>query len=508
MTRTDSPAPAGGTGRLARTLVERARQVVFGADADAAIDLELPYITLIDEAHLVMLVERHLIDTGAAAGLLTGIRTLRAAGFAPLRGRPAPRGIYLLYEDHLIDRLGMRVGGVLHTGRSRNDLKATTHHLRLRELAIEALAGLLRLQALLLSRARRFRTVVMPAYSQFQPATPGSYGYYLLGVGESLDQDVVGLWQACGGLERCPLGAASGGGTDVAIDPARTAALLGFAAPVSHAGYAVASRDTAIRLLSACVLAGLTLSRLSADLQLWSTPEFGLVHFPDSLVGSSSAMPQKRNPFLLEHVKGGAGTLIGAWTAAVANIKGVPFGNSVEVTTEAVASVWPAMARFTEMTELAISVVAGARPCQDAMLRGADEGFTVATAVANRLVAQRVPFRVAHRVVGRLVTELIAAGVRTPSHVDIHATDRRLGELLRSEGVTTRVELTGADLDPAAVLTATDFGGGPGPRSFAAAHDRLAAAWRDHAREVAAWSDRLASAEAERNEAVRRWSGP
>jgi argininosuccinate lyase len=508
MTRMDSPARTAGTGRLSRTLVERARQVVFGSDADAAIDLELPYITVIDEAHLVMLIERRLIDAGAAARLLTEIHALRTTGFAPLRGRPAPRGIYLLYESYLIDRLGMRVGGVLHTGRSRNDLKATTHHMRLRELTIGALHRLLRLQALLLSRARRFRTVVMPAYSQFQPATPASYGYYLLGVGESLDQDVLGLRQACGGLERCPLGAASGGGTDVAIDPARTAALLGFTAPVSHAGYAVASRDTAVRLLSACVLAGLTMSRLSADLQLWSTPEFGLVDFPDNLVGSSSAMPQKRNPFLLEHIKGGAGSLIGAWTAAVANIKNVPFGNSVEVSTEAVASVWPAIDRFTGLTELAISVVAGARPCRDAMLRSAEEGFTVATAVANRLVAQRVPFRVAHRVVGRLVTELISAGVRTPSDVDIHSTDRRLDELLRSEGVTTRVELTGADLDPAAVLTATDFGGGPGPRSFAAAHDRLAAAWRDHTRAVAVWSDRLVMAEAERTEAVRRGSGP
>lgn len=500
-------SPSAGTGRLSRGLGERAHRVVFGATADAAIDLELPYITVIDEAHLVMLAERRLVDTGAAAGLLTEIRTLRATGFAPLRGRPAPRGVYLLYEDHLIDRLGMRVGGVLHTGRSRNDLKATMHHLRVRELAITAMRGMLRLQALLLSRARRFRTVVMPVYSQFQPATPGSYGHYLLGIGESLGQDIVGLRQACEGLGRCPLGAASGGGTDVAIDPARTAALLGFDGPVSHAGYAVASRDTAVRVLSACVLAGLTLSRLATDLQLWSTREFGLVDFPDSLVGSSSAMPQKRNPFLLEHIKGGAGALIGAWTAAVANIKNVPFGNSVEVTTEAVDPVWSGIDRFTDLTELAISVVAGARPCREAMLRGADEGFTVATAVANRLVAQGVPFRVAHRVVGRLVTELIDEGVRAPSETDIDSTGLRLGELLRSEGVPTRVDLTGADLDPNAVLTATDFGGGPGPTSFAAAHDRLTAAWRDHAREAAARSDRLVAAEVERNEAVRRWSG-
>src|SRR5262249_55281122 len=163
---------------------------------------------------------------------------------------------------------------------------------------------------------------------------------------------------ASAGLRRCPLGAASGGGTDVAIDPARTAALLGFAEPVAHAGYAVASRDAAIRLLSAGTLAALTLSRLATELQLWSTPGFGVIHFRDGLVGSSSAMPQKRNPFLLEHIKGGAGVLAGAWATAVTNTKNTPFGNSVEVSTEGVGAVWPALERLADVVELAISVLA------------------------------------------------------------------------------------------------------------------------------------------------------
>lgn len=504
MTTVDALGPdrPAGTGRLSRGLVGRARRILFGQTADAGIDAELPYVTVIDEAHLIMLTERRLVDAGTAAELLTEIQALRAAGYAPLRGLPAPRGTYLLYEGHLIDRLGMRAGGVLHTGRSRNDLKATTHQLRLRELAIATLGGLLRLQGLLLSRARTFRATVMPAYSQFQPATPDTYGHYLLGVGESLNQDILGLRHAADGLRRCPLGAASGVGTDIAIDPGRTAALLGFAEPMGHAGYAVASRDTAIRLLSASVLATVTLSRLAADLQLWSTQEYGLIDFPDSLVGSSSAMPQKRNPFLLEHIKGGAGALIGAFTAATANAKGVPFGNSVEVSTESVAAVWPGLDRLAEVVELATSVLAGACPCPAAMLRGADRGFTVATAVANRLVGQGAPFRAAHRVVGRLVSELIAEGAGALSEVDEQSIGPRLDALLRAEGVATPVHVTGADLDPVAVAAATEFGGGPGPRSFAAAHDRLAQDWRGHVREVAAWAARVRAADLERAGAV------
>ena len=104
-------------------------------------------------------------------------------------------------------------------------------------------------------------------------------------------------------------------GTDLPIDPARTAALLGFAATGARTRWTRSpSRDAPLRLLAAAARPGVTLSRLATDLQLWSTQEFGFVEFPDRLVGGSSAMPQKRNAFLLEHVKGGAGALIGAWT--------------------------------------------------------------------------------------------------------------------------------------------------------------------------------------------------
>lgn len=486
-----------GTGRLAGTLSPRAARVVFGADADAAIDAELPYITTIDQAHVVMLERQRLISTKAAAELLREIRALRAGGFAELRGRVAPRGVYLLYESYLIDRLGAEVGGVLHTGRSRNDLKATMHKLRMRAAADEALRGLARLQALLLGRARAYRETVMPVYSQFQPSVPASYGWYLLGVAESLDRDIAGLVEAGSGLGECPLGAAGGAGTDVPIDPALTARLLGFAEPVGHAGYAIASRDTLLRTLSAAVLAGLTLSRLATDLQLWSMPELDLVGFPDSLVGSSSAMPQKRNPFLLEHLKGGAGALVGAWTAAVGCMTSTPFGNSVEVTTEGVAPIWPALDQLQDMAQLAIAVVAGARPRPEQMLDRAHRGFTVATAVANRLVAQGVPFRVAHSATGRLVTELISAGTASFAAVAPEVLADRLSAILG-----TAVQISAADVDPAAVAAATGSGGGPGPAPFAAAHTRLAHRWQERMRQLAAAAQDLRAAEGQLAQAV------
>jgi len=475
------------TGRLRKGVTARAARIVFSADLDA----ELPYLTEIDEAHLVMLTERGLIDPNAAATLLREIGSLRAADYAPLRDRPAPRGTYLLYESHLIERLGVDIGGVLHTGRSRNDLKATTHLLRARPVVDRLRRELLRLQAVLLSRARTFRSVVMPAYSQFQPAVPATYGWYLLGVATALDRDLATL--AAVELTRCPLGAAGGSGTDVPIDPARTAALLGFAEPVAHAGDAIASRGELLRLLSAAALTSVTLSRLATDLQLWSTPEYDLVAFGDELVGSSSAMPQKRNPFLLEHIKGGAGALIGAWTAALSTTKNTPFGNSVEATTEAVAPVWSGLSTVEDLVQLAISVVAGARPRPGPMLAAAEESYTAATAVANALVRQGIPFRRAHTAVGTVVTELVAeqAGGFT---ADLAA---RLTAVLG-----TPVELTAADLTSAAVAEATDHGGGPGPASFQAMHDRLAASWRAQVADVHRLAEHQEQARGRREAAV------
>src|SRR5512145_1167310 len=120
------------TGRLRRALTPRARTIVFGEQVDHAIAEELPFYITVDRAHLVMLVERGIIARTVAQRLLDAMHMLVAQGFAPLRGRPAPRGLYLLYEHYLIESLGEETGGALHIGRSRNDLNATVLLLRLR----------------------------------------------------------------------------------------------------------------------------------------------------------------------------------------------------------------------------------------------------------------------------------------------------------------------------------------------------------------------------------------
>lgn len=462
------------TGRLRRAVTSRARDILFGRTADAVIDAELALYVRADRAHLVMLVEQGHVSAETARTLLGRMDALEADGFGPLRGRPAPRGLYLLYENHLVDALGPGTGGVLHLGRSRNDLKATVLKLRVRAPFRALLREGLRLQAVLIRRAERHAGTVMPLYTHFQAAIPSTYGHYLLGVAVALGRDLRGLLDAARDLDECSLGAGAAGGTSVPIDAGRTAELLGFARPVLHSLDAVASRDLVLRLLGAATSLGVTLSRLATDLQTWSTAEFGMLRFPDHLVGSSSMMPQKRNAFILEHIQGRCGAPLGAFVAAATAMHATPFTNSIAGGTEAPAHLWPALEQVTEAVILARLMAAGAEPVPDAMLRRAVEGHTVATELANqRVLRTGMPFRTAHHEVGEAVRRSDESG---------QPLEQVAAEMWAADGWADAA----GSLDPAGVAAASVYGGGPGGEGFARALDAARASWHEAAAELAA----------------------
>jgi argininosuccinate lyase len=440
------------TGRIRRPLTPTARRIVFGEPAPEPSELEL--VTQVDRAHLVMLAEQGLVDRAAAAALLIEIELLRVRRFAPLDAREARRGRYLLYEDWLAGRLGDRTAGVLRTGRSRNDLNATVLLLRLRGPVERLVTATARLQAVLLAGARRHAGTVMPGYTHYQPAVPTTYGHHLGGVAAALDRDLEALSAAAAGLDTSPLGAGTGHGSALPISPVRTATLLGFERPAAHALDAVASRDVVLRLLSAAAVLGVTASRLAADLLLWTTAEFAFLELPDELVGSSSAMPQKRNPFLLEHVKGRSARAGGAFVAAATAMHAAPFANSVAVGTEGCAGVVEALGATADSVTLLRLVVSGARPEAATMLARAGAGYTTATAMAERLVAEEgLSYREAHEIVGRNLTETE------------ERPNGRHGAPTLDPGALDPAAPDPAAPDPAAVARSARYGGGPGSRA-------------------------------------------
>jgi argininosuccinate lyase len=453
------------TGRILQALTPTARHILFGKTADNSAD-ELNFITQVDLAHLVMLKEQGIIHSDDCLKLLRVIKVLRSSNFAALNRRPALRGIYLLYENYLVEELGIQTGGILQTARSRNDLNATVLKLRLRQPFLKIVGEALRLQAILIKRAYKYKNVVMPIYTHYQAAVPVTYGHYLAGIAQALERDINGLFDAVNDIECCPLGAGAVGGTSLHINPLRAAVLLGFEHSVQHSIDAVASRDLVLRLLASTCVLGVTLSRIATDLLIWSTAEFGFLSFPDQLVGSSSMMPQKRNPFLLEHIQGRCGSPLGAFVAASTAMHSTPFTNSIAVGTESIGNVWKALQDATEAATLARLVVAGANPEQGAMLQRAVEGYTSATALANQLMIDgNMAFRAAHHVVGEIVREAIE---KDGEAIEI-AASRKLS------GKPEEISLEG--LDPRDVANSSIYGGGPGAASLQVCIGALRTNW-------------------------------
>ncbi|MDT7543410.1 MAG: argininosuccinate lyase [Acidobacteriota bacterium] len=481
------------TGRIKQAVAYPASRILFGGTTPAEVEFELRHISRVDRAHLVMLAECGIISKEQAARLLELILLLDADDFAPLHVASAPRGIYLAYEDFLISKVGPETGGVLHTARSRNDLNATVLCLRLRGPYLALLRESLRLQAVLIRRARRYADVVMPAYTHYQAAVPITYGHYLAGIGCALSRDIEGLFAGAQGLDHCPLGAGAAGGTSFPIDPARTAALLGFDHPVTHSIDAVAARDLVLRLLSGVTVLGITLSRLAADLLLWTTAEFGFLTLPDRLVGSSSMMPQKRNVYLLEHVQGRSAAALGAFVSAATAMHAKPYTNSISVGTEAVSHVWGALQSLIEALTLARLIVAGACPQPTAMNERAEAGYTTATELANRLVAEGgMPFRSAHHIVGRAVSEAVLSN--TTSLTDALARLQTNGGSLHHP----------TELKPRNVVDASIYGGGPGRSSLDACLKAMYNEWHHHAQRKREQARKWATASSNLDEVVLR----
>ncbi|MFF3350340.1 argininosuccinate lyase [Streptomyces sp. NPDC002779] len=437
------------TGRISQPVLPGLRRILYGATADHAIDHELGYMTAVDHAHLLMLAGCGIVPEDDVRTLLRAVSSLEEEGYAPLRGRHAPRGLYLLYEKHLAGMVGEDTAGRMHTGRSRNDLKATVCRLRLREEHATLLRETLRTEAVALSAAHRWRDTVMSGFTHFQPSVPMTFGFYLLGFAAALGRESERLLSEVPHLSTCPLGAGAMAGTDLAIDPSMTAGLLGFSAPTAVALDAVASRDSVTHVLATAASMAVTASRAALDLQMWSATEPELIEFPDHLVGSSSAMPQKRNAYLLEQLRGRAAKVVGALTCVLTATKSAPFTNSIEVGTEAVDEAWPAFESTVEILRLLRMHFIGARPRQDRMVEHAERHFTTATAVANRLAVGGYPFRQAHEAVGALITAR-EAGREVEAATPLQ---KEADTLLRS-------------MDVHAAVAACSYGGGPSPESF------------------------------------------
>jgi argininosuccinate lyase len=468
----------------------------------------LPYLLRIDAAHIVMLVHSGLLAEETGARLLRENRALaaRQAGGVPVFGEGvAHRGLYLLLERHYQSALGPEIGGAGHLARSRNDINATVARMRARDAVLALMTACVELQQTLAAVAGRHTSAVMSGFTHAQPAQPTTFAHYLAGVLSEVTRSARWLSDVYAAINRCPMGAAAGFGTSLPIDRATVAALLGFDEVVPNALDAVASRDYAVQVLAALATLASTLSRMSVDLQTWGSRAYGFLAWPDHLVSTSSIMPQKRNAFVLEHIRGAAPETSAALIAVITGLKNTPFTNSVEVSAETTRHLWGACAAMRRSLRLATVLVA-AVTVDEVRMRAFVEGEeTTMTALADWLVVEHGrSFRAAHTLVSRVVAECVDRPLR-PS--DVCRALRRLTSMEPNGPVEVSDARVAAVLRPDTCVRAARFGGGPAPEAVEAQLADLRAA-ADAGREAAAdRRRRLDQADVALAEEVRRITG-
>ena len=355
-------------------------------------------------AHAAMLAQQKLITQAEFRAIEKGLveisEDIEAGRF---EFDKAAEDIHMAIEAALIQRIG-EPGAKLHTGRSRNDQVATDIRLWMRDEIETLQAAIARLQAAFVQLAAKHTNDLMPAYTHLQRAQPIVIAAYLVSFVEQLERDSVRLRNCRMILNVSPLGSGAIAGSTLAIDRKSTAEQLGFADIVYNSIDAISDRDFCAEFIFDCALIAAHLSRLAEDWIIFSTNEFGFIRIDDAFCTSSSMMPQKRNPDVLELMRGKTGAVYGALVAMLTILKGQPSGYNRDLQEDKI-HVFSTADTTAKSLEIAAAVVAHTTFRTKEILAGLDRGFLDATALAEYLVNKGIPFRKAHGIVGALVTQ-------------------------------------------------------------------------------------------------------
>lgn len=315
--------------------------------------------------------------------------------------------VHMNIEAELINRLG-DVGRKLHTARSRNDQVATDEKLYLKKEIKEVLKLLKELRKTLVELAETTVDFVMPSYTHLQRAQPIRVAHYFLAYREILLKDSERLMDTYRRVDELPLGSGAVAGVDFPLDRFYTAELLGFNRVTRNSMYATAERDFIIEFLSNCALIAQHLSRLAEDLIIWNTEEFNFVELPDKLCTGSSIMPQKKNPDVLELIRGKTGRIYGNLIALLTTMKALPMAYNRDMQ-EDKEPLFDTLKNLKNMIKGMTLVLSDLR-VKEQNMRKASGNFLLITDIANYLVEKGVPFRTAHHIAGSIVAYLLEKG--------------------------------------------------------------------------------------------------
>ena len=388
---------------------------MFALSRSTHVDWRLaPYDVAGSRAHARALHRAGLLTDDELTGMVAGLDQLAAeVDSGALTPAPTDEDVHGALERRLTEIVGAELGGRLRAGRSRNDQIATLVRLYLRDALRELAAGVQEVVRALHGQARAHLGVAMPGRTHLQPAQPVLLSHHLLAHAWALLRDVDRMRDLDRRLALSPYGSAALAGTSLGLDPGYVAEQLGFAGSVANSIDGTSARDVAAEAAYVLAQVGVDLSRLSEEIVLWCTPEFGFVTLADAWSTGSSIMPQKKNPDVAELARGKAGRLIGNLTGLLATLKGLPLAYNRDLQ-EDKEPVFDSVDQLRLLLPAVAGLAATLTFHPERLEALAPRGFALATDVADWLVRQRVPFAEAHEIAGAAVRYCEERGIDLP----------------------------------------------------------------------------------------------
>ena len=360
-------------------------------------------------AHAAMLAKQKIITCDEADVIISALKViLQDIESGKLEIDPKAEDIHMFVEQVLTQRIG-EAGKKLHTARSRNDQVALDLRLWLRDYSDEVNTLLKGLIKALKGKAEQNLEVIMPGFTHLQHAQPVLFSHHLLTYAMMLLRDIGRISDCRKRINVSPIGCCALAGTTYNTDRAFEAKELGFDSVSLNSLDGVSDRDFCVELLSALSLVMTHLSRLSEELILWSSQEFGFIELSDDFTTGSSIMPQKKNPDMAELCRGKTGRVYGDLMALLTTLKGLPLAYNKDMQ-EDKESVFDACETVKACLEVFTPMIQSMKVNADAMLQSAKKGFMNATDLADYLVLKGLAFRDAYKISGSVVAYCIQIG--------------------------------------------------------------------------------------------------
>ena len=406
---------------------------------------------MFDKAHVVMLTEESLVPKSDGKAILRAFREMEGEGWKRLRGEGG-HGLFS-GEAYLIEKLGEEIGGKIHLGRSSGDLNSVSSRIGIREKLLNVMEADLLCREAYLKLAQQHLETVLPTYTMMQQAQIGTFAHYLVAWALPLERDFERLMGAYDRTNISSAGAGIGTGSDFPLNRARTAELLGFDAVCDNTRDANAGRDYVLESLSAIAILMLNIAWATDTIYLFCSNEFNFVEIADRYCGSSSIMPQKKNPHSLMDVAETASQLSGALGAMMTNARSIS------------GSIKSALTDFDKATgagKLWAGIISTLTVNEEVMRQRTLDFWALATDLAGAIVRERnLPWRTAHQIIAILVRKALEQG-KKPLDIDSAFLDQAACEYV-GQPIDLGDDRIREVLDPLRAVKARTLTGGTAP---------------------------------------------